>query len=81
MVAIVVKFVVVFLLVAFLDFLWAQYIRATASAHALKSASYGTAIYLLGCFVTITYIQDHMMIAPAALGSFVGTYLSAKVKG
>jgi hypothetical protein len=72
-----IKYVGVFLLVAFLDFMWAQYIKHTAVADALKSASYSMAIYLLGCLVTIAYVEDHKMMVPCALGAFAGTYLSA----
>lgn len=75
----IIKYVGVFALVAFLDFMWAQYIKHTAAADALKSASYSMSIYLLGCVVTIAYVEDHKMMVPCALGAFVGTYLSAKL--
>jgi len=75
----ILKCVFVFCLVAFLDFVWAQYIKHTANANALKSSVYATAIYLLGCVVTIAYVDDHKMIVPCALGAFAGTYISAKL--
>lgn len=74
----ILKCAAVFVLVAFTDFLWAQYIKHTATSAAFKSAVYAAAIYLLGAGVAISYINDHRMIAPAVLGAFVGTYLSAK---
>jgi len=74
------KYVGVFALVAFLDFMWAQYIKHTAKANALKSASYSMTVYLLGCLVTITYVEDHKMMIPCALGAFAGTYISAKLE-
>lgn len=68
----------IFVLVTLLDFLWAQYIKHTANAEALKSASYAALISLMGCMVTISYVDDRRMIVPAALGAFVGTYASAR---
>ncbi len=76
----VLKFVGIFLLVAFSDFLWARYIKHTAESNALKSAVYASAIYLLGSVIVIAYIGDHSMVLPAVLGAFVGTYLSAKLE-
>lgn len=74
------KFLAVFILVALVDFLWAQYIIHTAEARALKSAFYATGIYLLGSLVTIAYVNDHSMVGAAGLGAFAGTYLSVKMK-
>ena len=72
------KAVGIFTLVTLLDFLWAQYIKHTANADALKSSLYATLISLMGSAVTISYIDDRRMIVPAALGAFAGTYLSAR---
>lgn len=74
------KFFVVFLLVAFVDFLWAQYVIHTANIKPLKSSLYATGIYVLSSLITIAYVDDHNMVLPAGLGAFFGTYLSVRLK-
>jgi lipid-A-disaccharide synthase-like uncharacterized protein len=74
MLMLVLKFIGVIFLMFILDAFWAQYIKHTTDLNSGKSASYATLIYLLGCLVTISYIEDHIMILAAAIGSFAGTY-------
>lgn len=74
------KFLVVFLLVALVDFLWAQYVIHTAGIKPLKSSLYAAGIYILSSIITIAYVDDHHMVVPAGLGAFAGTYLSVRLK-
>ena len=73
-----IKFFLVFMAVAFVDFLWGKYIIHVASGNASAAAIYGALTYLIGSLITLAYISDHRMIIPTTLGALVGTYLSVK---
>jgi hypothetical protein len=73
------KFIFVFLLVTFVDFIWAKYIAHIAKSHAIKASLYSGLLTLISSLVTIAYVGDHRMIIPAALGALVGTYLAVKL--
>ena len=73
------KFIFVFLLVTVVDFIWARYIANIAKNNAVKASCYAAVLTLIGSVVTITYVEDHRMIIPSALGALVGTYLAIKL--
>ncbi len=72
------KAIFIFFSVSLLNFLWGRYIKHAAQANALSSAIYAGIISLVSSFITIIYISDNRMIIPAALGAFIGTYLSIR---
>lgn len=61
------------------DILWVYYIRRSGQGKAAGAASFATLILLCGSFVTISYTSDHRMVIPAAIGSFIGTYLAVRL--
>lgn len=75
------KIVLVFILVALVNFLWANYISHVSRTNSLMAALYGTAISLFGNVATVIYISDNRMIIPAAIATFIGTYFSVKRTG
>ena len=58
------------------DYMWAKYISTVASASAFAAASYGMVVVVLGAYIIVSYVEDKRMIAPAALGAWIGTYLA-----
>lgn len=72
------KALAIFLGAGLLDAVWAKYIQAAAKGNKLWAANWSLGIYMLGSVITLTYVADHWMIIPAALGSWVGTYLGTK---
>lgn len=65
---------------AFLDAVWARYIQATSDGRRLAAATWSLWIYVLAGAITLEYVNNHMLLGVAALGSFVGTYLGTKPK-
>lgn len=74
------EYIQTFLQMLVLDFLWAVYIRSVAQHAAVKAGIIGSALFILGSLVTISYVHDAWNIVPAALGGFLGTYWSVKQK-
>lgn len=68
----------VFLLMILTDMVWAVYIRRSAQGKAFSSALAAMVLLLSGGYVVVSYTADHWMLIPAALGSFVGTYITVR---
>lgn len=65
---------------AVVDWAWARYAIALADRRALAGAVWAVMILLPSAFTITSYVHDPRMLAPAALGAFVGTYVSVKFK-
>ena len=66
------------LAVALADGLWSAYIAAVAAHRPALAALLSVGIILCGAFVTVAYVRDRRQLLPAAVGGFVGTYLSVR---
>lgn len=66
----------VFALIVCLDYAWARYNIATADKQPMRAAILAVAIYFLGGLSTISFVDNHIMLIPALLGAFVGTYIA-----
>ena len=67
---------VVFIFMILTDYCWGVYIKALSESKILKASIYSAFIVVAGSVTAINYVDNHWMIIPAALGAFVGTYLS-----
>lgn len=68
----------VFLAVIVVDFAWAKYIKTTAERKAVSAGLWAMFLYVLGGYVVTQYTEQPLMLIPASLGAFVGTYLGTK---
>ena len=59
-----------------LDFIFARYNIACAQRRSLAASGWATGIVFCSGYVTIEFVSNNRMLIPAALGAFVGTYLS-----
>jgi uncharacterized membrane protein YfcA len=73
-----VSFPLVFAAMTALDFVFAEYTRATADRHAIKASLWASTIIVLTGFVTTSYVENHWLMIPAAIGAFAGTWLSVR---
>ena len=70
------RFVIVFMLAATADFLWAGYISAVSGKQAVGAATWSMAIAIVSGLIAINYVHAPVLLVSLAAGSFVGTYLS-----
>ena len=70
------RFVIVFMLAATADFLWAGYISAVSGKQAVRAAVWSMAIAIVSGVIAINYVHAPVVLVSLAAGSFVGTYLS-----
>ena len=68
----------VFATVAVGDWVWTRYSMAVASRHAHHAAVFAVLIVLVGAVSTLAYVDNHLMILPAALGAWVGTFFTVR---
>lgn len=61
------------------DFLWTKYILATTGGFPFKAAIWSSSIILVNSLAVIVYVTNHWTILAAALGAFVGTFVSVKL--
>jgi uncharacterized membrane protein YfcA len=47
---------------------------------ALRASSWATIIYIVAAFAIIEYNTDHLLLIPAALGAFCGTFVGMKIR-
>jgi hypothetical protein len=70
--------IIVFFGVAIVDFFWTRYFQATAEKKATQAGIFSSCIILFGAITTRAYVHDGWLIIPAALGAYVGTFLTVK---
>jgi uncharacterized membrane protein YfcA len=75
-----VKYLLVFLSVCALDFVWTFYTRAMVARDELRAGLWSATIIGIGGFAASEYVKDLSFLIPAALGAFVGTWLSVRLE-
>lgn len=73
-------YLLVFFAIAGLDFVYAEYTKATAGRKPLPASLLAGLIILLSGFVTTSHVDNKWLLLPAAAGAFVGTWLSVRRK-
>lgn len=73
-----VKHLSVALSTGLMDMVWTMCVAAVAADNALASAVWGTATILLSAYVTLSFVQDKKLVGSAAIGGFLGTYLTVR---
>ena len=71
--------VLAFLSMFIVDFVNAIYIRHIQNDSAIASASTSVFIFLVHSVAIIGYVGNNMILIPAGLGAFVGTFLGVFV--
>ena len=75
-----IRFLLVFVSAAVVDWIWAEYIIATSNKQALSAAVYGGVIFLIGAYITMSYVDTPELLVAGALGGFIGTYGCVKYR-
>lgn len=65
---------IVFVVAVVQDILWAKYTIWAAKSEPLQAATWAALIPVAGAIAVLAYVEDKWMLAPYALGSWVGTY-------
>lgn len=67
---------IVFVVAVIQDILWAKYTICAARHEAFKAATWAGLIPVAGAIAVLAYVDDRRMLAPYAMGSWVGTFFA-----
>ncbi len=70
------KSILIFFATALSDLVWTMWILHTTSLNRWRSSAYSSAIILLGGLTVVSYVSDKRLLVPAAIGAFVGTFIT-----
>ena len=76
----ILKFLGVALSIFLCDICWVYYTLKVQERNPLHSALWGVGIIVLGALSVEGYMSDSTLIIAAAIGAFIGTYISVKYK-
>ena len=74
------EYLFVFVCVFAVDVLYTYYLKAVQDSKPIVASSLAAIVYVLACVVVINYTTDHLLLVPAALGAFCGTYVGIKLR-
>lgn len=74
----IIKAVAVFAALFALDFVWARYTHALTGGRAFVAAHYAAAIIVLSGFGITQYASEPILLIPAGLGAWLGTFIAVK---
>ena len=75
-----IDYVSTFFAIFVLDIVYTYYLRCVANNQVIGASLWSVACYLLGSYAIIEYTTNHLMMIPAILGAFCGTYAGMKLK-
>ena len=73
-------YIITFFAVFFLDIINAWYIKAISDERPIAASTWAVVVTVLSSIAVINYVNDNIMLVPALLGAFVGTYVGIVVK-
>jgi hypothetical protein len=75
-----IKFLGVMIAMAITDVCWAYYFIKVDERRSLGASLWAVALFVCGATVTTNYVADKSLLIAAALGSFIGTYITIEHK-
>ena len=62
----------------FIDIFYTYYLKSVTDSKVIVASLWSVVITILGANVVISYTTDHMLLIPAAMGAFCGTFVGMK---
>jgi len=72
------QFITIIILVTLSDICWTMYFIKVGEKKSFAAASWSSIILLFGALTTINYVHDKTLIIAAAIGGFIGTFISVE---
>ena len=74
------EYIVTFFAIFLLDLVYTYYLKCIQENNALGASFWSIACYVLGGVAVINYTANHMLLIPAIVGAFCGTYVGMIIK-
>ena len=65
---------------ALTDICWAYYFMKVDERKSVSASLWAVALFICGATVTTNYVSDKSLLIAAAIGSFIGTYVTIEYK-
>ena len=75
-----IEYITTFFALFFTDVFYTYYLRAIQNDEALKSSVWAVVVFFIASIAVINYTSDHMLLIPACLGAFCGTFVGMKIR-
>jgi amino acid transporter len=75
-----IDYFVVFFTIFFADIFYTYYLKAVHEEKKLKASFWATLVYVIAATAIIEYNSNHMLLIPAGLGAFFGTWVGMKFR-
>ena len=75
-----IDYVFTFFALFFTDIFYTYYLKSVQEERALRASCWAVLVFLVACFAVIEYTTNHMLLIPAALGAFCGTFVGMKIR-
>jgi uncharacterized protein YebE (UPF0316 family) len=73
-------YILAFLAMFLTDVFYTYYLKAVQGEQALRASCWATIIYIVAAVAIIEYNTNHMLLIPAAVGAFCGTFVGMKLR-
>jgi uncharacterized protein YebE (UPF0316 family) len=75
-----IDYLVAFFTIFFADIFYTYYLKAVHEEKKLKASLWATLVYVIAATAIIEYNSNHMLLIPAGLGAFCGTWVGMKIR-
>ena len=73
-------YVLAFLAMFFTDVSYMYYLKSVQEGQVVRASTWATVIYIVAAVAIIEYNTNHLLLIPAALGAFCGTFVGMKAR-
>jgi hypothetical protein len=75
-----IAWVTTFFAIFLLDIVYTYYLRSIANNQVMAASLWSVACYVLGSYAIIEYTANNLLMIPAMMGAFCGTYVGMRLK-
>jgi len=73
-----IEYIIVFLSMFVVDVFYAIYLKSIENNKPIFASFMATIVFFVASIATIGYIDNHLLLIPACLGAFAGTWVGVK---
>ena len=75
-----IDYLLAFFAIFFTDIFYTYYLKAVHEEQTLRASLWAVVVYVIAATAIIEYNSNHMLLIPAGLGAFCGTWVGMKIR-
>ena len=75
-----IDYIYTFFAIFFTDIFYTFYLKSVNEDRVIRASCWATLVFLVACSAVIEYTTNHMLLIPAGLGAFCGTFVGMKLR-